>query len=111
MNDDMHDVSIGPSAPAPGVQVRAPGLRPALQRLLVAERGRARSTMIQFTLEDSIKVTVMEFVSPAKDQLIERWSYELPTLIRGRLVASVEDWAKLELEAPIGRSDLAPAAK
>lgn len=112
MKHDMQDVAFGHASPAPGVQTKAPGLKPALERLFAAEKKRLRSTMVQFAKDgSSITITVMEFKDPTKVSVTERWSYALPTLIRGKLVASVEEWAELELASPIVHADIAKPAK
>ena len=108
----MNDVVAGHAAPAPGVLTKSPGLKPALERLFAAEKQRLRSTMVQFGKDGlSIRVTVMEFKDVTKSSLVERWSFDLPTMIRGRLVATLEEWAEVELSAPITAADIAKPVK
>jgi hypothetical protein len=42
----------------------------------------------------------------AKTKVLEAWSFDLPTLIRGQLVASTEAWAVVETAAPIQKSEV-----
>ena len=83
-----------------------PPLRALLERLWRLERLRARDHAITFR-EAGVLIEIFEYDRVSQPRrCVRHWSLDLPAIIRGQRVRTLEDWAMMEAEAPIQFSEL-----
>lgn len=103
----MDDTIVGHAVPSPDVKATSPGLENALRRLLALEKVRPRDCAVSFTPSKTTLVEIFDYEAADSRRLLRRWTLELPTMIRGRFVGSLEEWAEMEIRSPIEPDEVA----
>lgn len=101
----MNDSAFGHAAPALGIQRRSRTFAATTARYCEREATSTRSFSIRFVAGAAV-IVIFEFEDVEKTKATQTWSFSLPTMIRGQLVASVEDWMLMDLEEPLRREEV-----